>query len=159
MTALRIEALTPDAFSPFGEVVAHDGGPGRRYIDTAFEQRAGVTQRLWVSRLDRPDDDVVTIELLERHPFSAQSFVPLSGRRLLIIVSAAGRDGLPDLATLRAFVSDGRQGLTYRFGTWHHGMLALDGGTEVVVVMGFTGTDADTEHHRLPAARHLALPA
>ncbi|KAI0179289.1 ureidoglycolate hydrolase [Hypoxylon sp. FL1284] len=90
------------------------------------------------------------VKILERHPFTTQTFAPLgassASTRYLVIVApslpSAPEDssgkfpaparsdalpgpGLPDLRGLRAFVATGRQAVTYGAGTWHAPMAAL----------------------------------
>ncbi|KAI3342159.1 ureidoglycolate hydrolase [Ustulina deusta] len=106
--------------------------------------------RTLVSRRDggEPDAeaDAVRVAVLERHPFTSQTFVPLTAdaaKRYLVIVAPtldpAGDDhglpapdgaglpgrGLPDVRRLRAFVATGEQAVTYGAGTWHAPMVAL----------------------------------
>lgn len=86
-----------------------------------------------------------SISVLERHPFTTQTFSPLSStpsKYLLVVApslppSALDSDlpvpegeglpgrGLPDLRGLRAFVATSRQAVTYGAGTWHAPMVAL----------------------------------
>ncbi|KAI5861206.1 hypothetical protein GGS23DRAFT_577574 [Durotheca rogersii] len=97
---------------------------------------------------------LLEVGLLERHPFTTQTFVPLgasaSSTRYLVIVapslppddSGNERDsslptpprshkdglpgpGMPDVQQLRAFVATGAQAVTYGAGTWHAPMAAL----------------------------------
>ncbi|EFX04469.1 ureidoglycolate hydrolase [Grosmannia clavigera kw1407] len=79
------------------------------------------------------------VTILERHPYTTQTFVPLTARgntRYLVIVaptlasngpSSSQRDrrGPPDVHNLRAFVARGDQAVTYGAGTWHAPMAAL----------------------------------
>ncbi|KAI0974014.1 ureidoglycolate hydrolase [Xylaria arbuscula] len=90
--------------------------------------------------------DGVHVAVLERHPFTSQTFIPLTAdttKRYLVIVAptldAAADDrglpvpdgtglpgpGLPDVRRLRAFVATGEQAVTYGAGTWHAPMVAL----------------------------------
>jgi ureidoglycolate lyase len=66
-----------------------------------------------------------SVTLLEKHPGSTQVFIPMGGATRFLVVVALGGDE-PDLATLRAFVAGGSQGITYRPGVWHHPIIALD---------------------------------
>ncbi|KAK9238138.1 ureidoglycolate hydrolase [Lipomyces kononenkoae] len=67
--------------------------------------------------------------VLERHPFSTQTFLPMGvpadAVAYLIIVAENLSDGLPDLKSLKAFVGKGNQAVTYNPGTWHAPMVAL----------------------------------
>jgi ureidoglycolate lyase len=46
--------------------------------------------------------------------------------RYLLALAPSLSDGGPDVSRLRAFVGRTGQGVTYRAGAWHHGILALD---------------------------------
>lgn len=101
------------------------------------------------------------VEILERHPYTTQTFIPLSSSnapaRYLVIVAPSlppspedeklpvpnvdgedaartvglGRRGLPDLKGLRAFVATEGMAVTYGAGTWHAPMVALESGKGV----------------------------
>jgi ureidoglycolate lyase len=94
------------------------------------------------------------VRLLERHPFTTQTFIPLGlspseahKARYLVIVAPSlppssadevltapiptdtrgplpGR-GLPDLKSIRAFIANGAQAVTYGAGTWHAPMVVI----------------------------------
>ncbi|KAF3058658.1 Ureidoglycolate lyase [Daldinia childiae] len=96
-----------------------------------------------------------TVQVLERHPFTTQTFIPLSSSsshsssssvQYLVIVAptlpptSADNDfpvpedraqatlpgrGMPDLSRIRAFLATGSQAVTYGAGTWHAPMVAL----------------------------------
>jgi ureidoglycolate lyase len=70
--------------------------------------------------------------MLERHPLSSQLFMPLAGQPFLVVVAAAGED--PDAAAVRAFATNGRQGVNYRRGTWHHPLIAIGDAGEFLVI-------------------------
>ncbi|KAI0202047.1 ureidoglycolate hydrolase [Astrocystis sublimbata] len=98
---------------------------------------------------ENTSDGGVQIRVLERHPFTSQTFIPLTAdrtKRYLVVVAptldATGQDededlpapardaglpgrGLPDPTRLAAFVATGEQAVTYGPGTWHAPMIAL----------------------------------
>ncbi|KAI3317994.1 ureidoglycolate hydrolase [Xylariaceae sp. AK1471] len=107
------------------------------------------------------EKDSVEVKILERHPFTSQTFIPLTAdatRRYLVIVAptldptaeddglpapdgtVGGRlpgRGLPDVRRLKAFVATGEQAVTYAAGTWHAPMVVLgapDSTVDFVVV-------------------------
>jgi len=47
------------------------------------------------------------------------------GSSYLVVVAKNGRDGGPDLGTLRAFVATAAQGIVYDTGVWHQPMTVL----------------------------------
>ncbi|KGO49841.1 Ureidoglycolate hydrolase [Penicillium expansum] len=106
----------------------------------------------------------IHIDVLERHSFSSQTFVPLSAyptARYLIIVAPSvqsaerGIINPPDLSSMRAFLATPSQAVTYAPGTWHAPMtvlssseLDLDPGTrriDFVVTQFVDGTERDCE--------------
>jgi ureidoglycolate lyase len=149
---LHARPLTADAFAPYGEVVAHQGAERRHFLTEPMRDGPQVTrQACWVSRVKARPAGPVVIELMERHPHAAQTFVPLTATPYLVVVAPTGADGLPDMARLEAFLASGSQGVCYRVGTWHHGLTVLGGPAEFLVLMGQTGRDDDDEFWQAPA--------
>lgn len=139
---LQVEHLTQDAFAPFGEVIS---------IDTARDSypiNLGTTTRFHdISRVDVADEGgapiisifrgtprpkPIEIKMMERHPLGSQAFMPLSGQKFLIVV-ASGND-TPKPEDLRAFLSDGTQGVTYAKNVWHHPLLVLEEDSDFLIV-------------------------
>jgi ureidoglycolate lyase len=69
---------------------------------------------------------------MERHPLGSQLFLPLGFARFLIVVAALGPSLEPE--NIFAFVTNGRQGVNYRAGVWHHPLLALDREADFLIV-------------------------
>lgn len=147
------QPLDKSNFAPFGEVLDNRGDKRRQdyAVQFATDPPTG-HQQMWVNRLPQWCGGPVTIDMMERHPRSAQTFVPMRSGRCLIVVAPAIADGSPDLTSLRAFVSDGVQGVTYRPDIWHYTFTSLDGPNEVVVLMRYFGQGNDTvvEHITRP---------
>ncbi|GAA6060242.1 hypothetical protein JCM10212_003482 [Sporobolomyces blumeae] len=90
------------------------------------------------------------VRVLERHEFSSQSFVPMGGRggggggararEYLVVVALPGKDGQPDLSTLRAFVASSAQGITYHANIWHHPLIVLPPRTSISSIGQVTTT-------------------
>ena len=92
---------------------------------------------------DLLDGVKLAVKILERHPFTTQTFCPLgvaaddSETYFLVIVApsldmtirlskrATSLRNPPDLAGLKAFVARGDQAVTYGPGTWHAPMVVL----------------------------------
>ena len=72
--------------------------------------------------------------MLERHPKGSQAFIPLQQQKFLIIVAPALDENTPDISKLCAFVSDGKQSINYRAGTWHHPLLTFEAPSDFAVV-------------------------
>ncbi|MBS0571375.1 MAG: ureidoglycolate lyase [Proteobacteria bacterium] len=129
---LTAQPLTPEAFAPFGDVIAARGaadpinqGMGGRCNDLAQVDVTADGGRAAISVIRCiPEPLPIELRLMERHPLGSQCFIPLSGQRYVVVVAPAGSP--PALADLRAFVCASHQGINYHRGVWHHPMLALD---------------------------------
>lgn len=150
MTRLAAVPLTGAGFAAFGEVVEHDGAGCRHFMSVPLEvPRAEL--KLWTSRIEKAVALPFRVTQLERHPRSAQTFMPMLESRFLVVVAPPSRGDAPDLDALRAFVAGPGQGIAYRAGTWHHGMVVLDAPGQFAVMMGMAGTEPETELWDLPA--------
>ncbi len=137
----KIEALTQDAFAPFGDVIeVHDDakqfpinyGHTRRYHDLANIDVAEQGGRAIVSIFrSQPLPSPIRIKLLERHPLSSQLFMPLSPEPFLVVVAPPGK---LDETLIRIFLAQPWQGVNYHAGTWHHFCLALFAESDFLVI-------------------------
>ena len=147
---LRAEPLTALQFAPFGDVLRNDDGATRRkfYPDATRTGDGAGELRFSVSRVE-PVPEPLSIVRLERHPFAAQTFIPLEVSRWVVIVAPDLPDGSPDIARLRAFIAAPGTGVSYRRGTWHHGTTVLDATAQFGVVMWRRTTHDDDEFYDL----------
>lgn len=138
---LKPQPLTREAFGPFGDVIDTDGashypinrGTIERFHDLASVD-AGDGGRVLVSIVEctRATAFPLPVTVLERHPLGSQAFIPLDGSVMYVVVAPPGDEvGAGDL---QAFVSNGRQGVNYRRGTWHMPLVAFEPGLRFVVV-------------------------
>lgn len=135
------EPLTRAAFAPFGQVIDKEGsstfvvnqGTARRHHELASIDVAAEGGRGLISIFEAlvPAVLPLRLRLMERHPLSSQAFVPLGGQPFIVVV-APGREP-PRPETIRAFRSDGRQGIGFARATWHHPLIAIAGGDFLVV--------------------------
>jgi len=138
---LRIEPLTAEGFAPFGDVIETAGrdwfpinnGSTQRFhalaqVQTGPADGTAIISIFRARRLEYP----LTIAMLERHPHGSQAFVPLRGEPFLVVVAPPAPQ--PDVQAIRVFRTDGRQGVNYRAGVWHHPVLALRDEDEFLIV-------------------------
>ena len=133
--------LTKDEFAPFGEVIETDGAE-RRVINAGSTVRFHDLARVDVAAAGgyalinlfraQPLPLPLAVRLMEQHPLGSQAFIPLDTAPFLIVVAPAG--AAPGPAQLRAFVTDGRQGVNYARGVWHHPVIAMTRETDFVVI-------------------------
>lgn len=163
---LTAQPLTAAAFAPFGRVLqVPAGAAGGEPINAGSALRfelladaaltaAGGRPVISLSRA-RARPQPLALAEVERHVHGSQSFVPLGApRRFALVVAPPGPPPAP--AALRAFVSDGAQGVWLAPGTWHHPLLALDEGDFLVIER--RGAAPDCEVLALPPGLWLRLP-
>ena len=159
MRTILAEPITAEAFAPFGELLLAPNGIGRDYFDGGLSSarlsaRPSLSLAVAAPLNSLPLDAVQ----MERHAFSSQSFVPMDVERYLAIVAphAAGGGG-PDTELARAFLVDGRYGITFRADVWHHPMSALDRAATFAVFMWLDGDAGDLELVTLPTPFRVAV--
>lgn len=158
---LDVQPLTQAGFSAFGDVIESEGhvalpinaGMTDRYDDLAGVDVAPQDGRPLISLFHaRPYTLPLPITELERHPLGSQAFIPLDGQRFVVIVAPAG--DAPQADTVRAFVTNGRQGVNYRRGVWHHSLIVVGQPSRFAVVdRGGPGPNCDV----VPLAPGLEL--
>lgn len=138
---LRPRPLTRERFAPYGDVVAADAarraamnhGRFERFDDLSVTDLPGDGRAsLSIARCRVATVLPYRIEMVERHPRGSQAFIPLTPCRLIVVVAPSGRD--VEASDLQAFVSNGRQGVNYRRGTWHMPLIAFDVGQEYLII-------------------------
>lgn len=155
---LKAEPLTREAFAAFGDVIETDSAPHypinrgtiERFNDLASVE-VGDDGRALVSIVEcnRVAGMPVPVTLVERHPLGSQAFIPMGDAVMCLVVAAAGEVVHPE--DLRAFVSNGRQGVNYHRGTWHMPLVAFDKGQRFVVIDRGGPGDNDEEREFDPS--------
>lgn len=141
--SIQLEPLTIENFAEFGEVIGC-AGHDFFHINEAHTERyhalvhteSDPTGKIGISifRNIKTTTLPLQIDLLERHPIGSQAFIPMQGQKFLIVVAPNLNAEQPDLQRIRAFISDGTQGVNYRAGTWHHPLLTLESPSDFAVV-------------------------
>lgn len=148
---LILEPLSAETFRPYGEVIGAGIASADPMNDARFERyddlarltaegRVGVS----IARCRRAASQPVTCPVVERHPRGSQAFVPLAGFRFVVVVAPAG--AAPAADDLRAFLTDGSQGVNYRAGTWHVPLIGLAEGQAFLIIDDVASTDNCDTH-------------
>lgn len=123
-TNLRIEPLTPEAFSPFGTVLAAqaDGqpfGPGDAVLDLSRGTPRFYTMRIPGSHL--------SVKQITRHRQVTQALASAGGHAWVMAVAPPLALDVPEaepaIESIRAFSIPGDVAIALHRGTWHAGPL------------------------------------
>ncbi|MDH3903232.1 MAG: ureidoglycolate lyase, partial [Xanthomonadales bacterium] len=148
------QALTKEAFRPFGDVLETEGveaesinfGNTRKFAELAQVTIAdNANAQLCIYR-SKAIAVPFRIQLMECHPLGSQAFYPLHQNPFPVVVAKAG--GKPGPADIRAFLTNGRQGVNLHAGVWHHYQLTLDQDSDYLVI-DRRGTDDNYLEHPL----------
>jgi ureidoglycolate lyase len=116
-----------------------------RFSELANVSADGRNASISIARCKVPTSLPYRFDLVERHPLGTQAFIPLSHFRFFVVVAPAAESVEPE--DLRAFVTNGSQGVNYHKGVWHMPMIALEDGQEFLIVdRGADGENCD-EHY------------
>ena len=149
---IAIEPFESGAFGEFldvieiGDIAGHPINQGMcmRYpdlarLDFSAGGRAGIS--LFRARLRKVPH---LMELMERHPFGSQAFIPMDNSSFLVVVAPddGGKPGQP-----RATVIGGGRGVNILRDTWH-GVLTPLSGSGLFAVVDWIGEEANLIEHR-----------
>ena len=164
--SLPLRALTGPAFEAYGWVAGGDeaAAAGTRPINGGSSLRLdGVGELTLTAEGGMPCMALFRAraqalegpwQQLERHRLGSQTFVPMGDVDYAVLVALG--EAAPDPATLAAFLVSGRQAVTLRPGTWHHGLIALQAGDFIVIERQAVPVDCDLA--LLPAPVRLHRP-
>lgn len=154
MTTIRIEAISAEAFAPFGELLTPRPSPDRminagrceRHHALATVERGEGEAIISIFRSE-PVSLPYDCTLLERHPLGSQAFMPLGPDAWMSVVAPDenGQPGQP-----RAFLVPAGMGVNLRAGVWHGVLTPLDRAADFLVV-DREGGGVNLEEVRIPA--------
>lgn len=135
--------LTAERFAPYGDVIAAASHRRRAMNEARFDrhddlvridvdQRGGGRPAVSIARCRVPTALPYRFDTIERHPLGSQAFVPLARFAFVVVVAPPGETAEP--RDLRAFVTNGQQGINYHRGVWHMPLIALEEGQEFLVL-------------------------
>ena len=141
MNKIQIQPLTAENFKPFGDVLMTKGSDffyinekhTERYHDLA-EIQSDAKVGMSIFKNIKASQFPIEISMLERHPLGSQAFVAMHGQKFVIVVAENFDKDTPDLNKIKAFITDGNQGVNYHAGTWHHPLITLEAPSEFIVV-------------------------
>lgn len=161
--------ITPENFAPFGRVMR----PGQ--ATHGLTTRAIRVGTVTLTRSAQPfgcDPDArwsldfyetalfsapLSLTVAERHPHTAQVFIPMSVTRWLVVVWPSFSGDQPGGQPL-AVLAGPEEAISYDANVWHHGIVALAGTGIFASGMGRMPEGDDTEFANLTTSVTVRLP-
>ena len=114
---LTVQEMTPEAFSPYGEMINERGQVD---LDLDGGKASFVAQTVE----ERP----LRFSFFARHQRTEQVFVPLGGSKSIIAVAPPCENGIgaPNIERMQAFLIDGSCAFKLHRGAWHTSAFPLD---------------------------------
>ena len=153
---LNLNPLSKQAFEPYGDVIQIDGahhfsinnGTIERFHDLATIETGNDEEAmtlLSIAQSNQASQLPLRIHLLERHPLASQAFYPLFDEPMIVVVAPHGEQVSP--ASLKAFYSNGKQGVNFSRGVWHLPLIALRPQQKFLIVdRGGPGNNCEEYH-------------
>ena len=143
MNTLKLtpEVLTADNFQLFGEVLSTENkesitindGFASKFLDIVKldtkEAEGETSVHIFVAKKRLFP---LQITMLENHPFFSQTFIPKNNTPFIVVVAPASQE--PVIENIKAFITDGDQGISYSRGVWHFPLISLKDNAQFVVI-------------------------
>ena len=148
---IQVQPIDAAGFARFGQVIETGGHVGLpinqgkclRFHDLAVPD-IGANGRAGISLFRAEIRSLpYSLDMMERHPFGSQAFIPMGQGSMLVTVSECldGRPGVP-----RAFVAGPGQGVNIARNCWH-GVLAPLSGRGTHAVIDWVGEECNLVEH------------
>jgi ureidoglycolate lyase len=122
---ITVELLTEAAFEPFGRVLGEPASQPPNIVDAVSTVWLGFSDLMGIGAQAGQAATFLKIhthpplyDKMEKHDTSAEAFIPLEGRSILLVAPWQDVDA-PDMHQARAFLMDGCQGVLLHPGAWH----------------------------------------
>ena len=66
----------------------------------------------------------LTINMLENHPYSSQTFIPLQQTTFIVVVAPISK--IPDINLIEAFIISPEEGINFKSKVWHFPLIATE---------------------------------
>lgn len=163
MKRITVEPLSKDNFKPYGDVIELQKQPSFTINNGMADRHHALTQ----VQTDTAGEAIISlihsrqyslpmqIKLVERHPLGSQAFIPLNNIPFIVVV-ASQEVTAESAETVRAFKTNGQQGINYRAGVWH-GLLATPYGETTFACIDRSGPGDNCEEIHFGEQQQIML--
>jgi ureidoglycolate lyase len=149
MQTLKLAPISNEGLAPLAFLM-QAGGTRRTEFPAVVEPGPGEGHAsIAVLRTEPAAPDAFVVDRMERHPHSAQTFIPLAVARYFVVVAPEAADGGPDMTQARGFVAGPGQAIVYPRNVWHASMMVADTPADLVVMLWRSAAGGDTLFHAL----------
>jgi ureidoglycolate lyase len=125
---IHVNELSSELFAPYGSVLGQPQVAQPSIQDAVSDVWLGFSSLMGIG--SEPGKQVTYLRIhtrpqlydkMEKHDTSAEAFIPLDGRSILVVAPPGppGDAQGPDMSRARAFMMDGTSGVLLMRGTWH----------------------------------------
>jgi len=148
---LTPEELTEENFADFGEVVSIqskqsktiNNGFAEKFTDIASldtkEDQGQSSVHIFVAKSRQFP---LNISMLEKHPYFSQTFIPRHSSPFIVVVAPPSEK--PSIEKIKAFITNGEQGINYSRGVWHFPLISIKDNSQFIVIDRKHNEDIDT---------------
>jgi ureidoglycolate lyase len=139
---VSVEDVSAEEFAPYGQIMGREHGDPYETLDHLLYYTKDADLGPENEKVDGGllvcNPNGRNIKYLERHPETAENFVPIEGECVFLMAPADNAKKLPDISRLRAFYLNGSLGVALHKGTWHWPPIPL--GEKIKLVLVRKGT-------------------
>ncbi|XPV68571.1 MAG: ureidoglycolate lyase [Halarcobacter sp.] len=138
---LKPKPLNTKEFKKFGKIISIENnqsktinnGYAKKYYElTTIDSNEKNGQTALHIYLAKKREFPLEIDMLEKHPYFSQTFIPRGTNPFLLVVALG--ENQPDLSTIEAFVTNGNEGVHYNRGVWHFPLISIEDNEQFIVI-------------------------
>jgi ureidoglycolate hydrolase len=140
-----LEDVSTEEFTPYGQIWGREEGEPLEVLENLKFYAYGAESESAVEMVETGllvcNDHGRDIRYFERHPETAEIFIPIEGECLFVMAPGRNTARKPEIADIRAFYLNGSLGVALPAGNWHWPPIPL--GRRVKLLLIRKGSNAD----------------
>jgi ureidoglycolate lyase len=120
---VALEEVTEEEFAPYGQIMGREKGEPFETLEILkyYSKNAdlGADNEKVDGGLLVCNGNAKKIKYLERHPETAENFIPIEGECIFVMAPTDNTKSTPDASAVKAFYLNSKLGVSLHKGTWH----------------------------------------
>jgi len=130
---LKIKKINVQNFSKYGQLISTkdieskniNSNTTKSFFDLANIQILGKDKNCRINIFKAKKRNFpLEINMLEKHPFSSQAFIPLQNTSFIVVVAPGSK--IPNINLIEAFLVDQEDGINFNPKIWHFPLISLE---------------------------------